>query len=297
MTARFGMRVSALLVTTAITVGAGAATAFAEPTAPDVSQATEQRTLLKGSTTASYYWDDASGRAGDTGLPASGISMRKGLAASPSWPLMTEGYVVYKGKKAPFFVGDRGPGAPSNNGIMLDLDAKTFADLTGGTFNSRTLGVDGNGGQGHIKVQYVITKWGNGVGKKNHPVAFSTGAWGRKDTNPAKPPVDVLAVAAKKKAAEEKKAEAAKVAALKEKAEVAKVAALKEKAEQAKEAGKAAAIAPASLDTDATAATAAAETTSDTSRTGTALALVGGLAVVGGVGYLGRGRIRRAVRR
>ncbi|MEV4162663.1 hypothetical protein [Nonomuraea dietziae] len=288
MTARFGMRVSTLLVTTALTVGAGAATAFAEPTAPDISQATEQRTLLKGSTTASYYWDDASGRAGDTGLPASGIPMRKGLAASPSWPLMTEGYVVYKGKKAPFFVGDRGPGAPSNNGIMLDLDAKTFADLTGGTFNSSTLGVDGNGGQGHIKVQYVITKWGNGVGKKNHPVAFSTGAWGRKDTNPAKPPVDVLAVAAKKKAAEEKKAEAAKVAALKEKAGQVK---------EVKEAGKAAAIAPASLNTDATAATTAAETTSDTSRTGTALALVGGLAVVGGVGYLGRGRIRRAVRR
>ncbi|GAA2811259.1 hypothetical protein [Nonomuraea dietziae] len=288
MTARFGMRVSALLVTTAFTVGAGATAAFAEPTAPDISQATEQRTLLKGSTTASYYWDDASGRAGDTGLPASGIPMRKGLAASPSWPLMTEGYVVYKGKKAPFFVGDRGPGAPSNNGIMLDLDAKTFADLTGGTFNSSTLGVDGNGGQGHIKVQYVITKWGNGVGKKNHPVAFSTGAWGRKDTNPAKPPVDVLAVAAKKKAAEEKKAEAAKVAALKDKAEQAK---------EAQEVGKAAAIAPASLDTDATAATTAAETTSDTSRTGTALALVGGLAVVGGVGYLGRGRIRRAVRR
>ncbi|GAA3474571.1 hypothetical protein [Nonomuraea roseola] len=288
MTARFGMRVSALLVTTALTVGVGAATAFAEPTAPDVGQATEQRTLLKGSTTASYYWDDASGRAGDTGLPASGISMRKGLAASPSWPLMTEGYVVYKGKKAPFFVGDRGPGAPSNNGIMLDLDAKTFADLTGGTFNSGTLGVDDNGGQGHIKVQYVITKWGKGVGKKNHPVAFSTGAWGRKDANPAKPPVDVLAVAAKKKAAEEKKAEAAKVAALKEKAE---------QVEQAKEAGKAAVIAPASLDTDVTAATTAAETKSDTSHTGTALALVGGLAVVGGVGYLGRGRIRRAVRR
>ncbi|WP_244894203.1 hypothetical protein, partial [Planobispora rosea] len=143
--------------------------------------------MLKGATTASYYWDDASGRNGDTGLPASGKPMQKGLAASPSWPLLTEGYVIYNGKKAPFFVGDRGPGEPSNRGIMLDLDAKTFADLTGGTFNTDTLAVDGNGGKGHIKVSYVITKWGPGVGKKNHPVPFETGAWGKKDRNPAKP--------------------------------------------------------------------------------------------------------------
>ncbi|GAA3106950.1 hypothetical protein [Nonomuraea salmonea] len=150
----------------------------------------DRKILLKGSTTASYFWDDASGRAGDTGLPASGKPMQKGLAASPSWPLMTEGYVVYKGKKAPFFVGDRGPGEPSNRGIMLDLDAKTFAELTGGSFNSSTLGVDGVGGQGHIEVEYVITKWGDGVGKKNHPVPFSTGAWSRRDRNPAPPPAD-----------------------------------------------------------------------------------------------------------
>jgi hypothetical protein len=144
--------------------------------------------LLKGSTRASYFWDDASGRAGDTGLPASGKPMQKGMIASPSWPLFTEGYVLYKGKKAPFFVGDRGPGAPSSSGIMIDLDAKTFADLTGGTFNSNTLAVQGNGGLGHIDVQYVVTKWGDGVGRKNYPVAFSTGAWGRKDRNPATPP-------------------------------------------------------------------------------------------------------------
>nr|WP_260408681.1 hypothetical protein [Planomonospora venezuelensis] len=143
--------------------------------------------MLKGSTTASYYWDDGSGRNGDTGLPASGKPMQKGLAASPSWPLLTEGYVLYNGKKAPFFVGDRGPGVPSNRGIMLDLDAKTFADLTGGTFDSDSLTVQGNGGKGHIKVDYVITKWGPGVGKKNHPVPFATGAWGEKDTDPAEP--------------------------------------------------------------------------------------------------------------
>ncbi|MFG1703121.1 hypothetical protein ACFLIM_08000 [Nonomuraea sp. M3C6] len=137
--------------------------------------------MLKGTTTASYFWDDASGRAGDTGLPAAGKPMQKGLAASPSWPLMTEGYVVYQGKKLPFFVGDRGPGDPSSEGVMLDLDAKTFAELTGGTFDPQTLSVHGAAGAGHIKVEYVVTKWGDGVGKKNYPVAFSTGAWAEKD--------------------------------------------------------------------------------------------------------------------
>ncbi|WP_239131610.1 hypothetical protein, partial [Planobispora takensis] len=110
----------------------------ATTTSATTTAAGEQRVMLKGSTTASYYWDDSSGRNGDTGLPASGKPMQKGLAASPSWPLLTEGYVLYNGKKAPFFVGDRGPGEPSNRGIMLDLDAKTFAQLTGGTFNADT---------------------------------------------------------------------------------------------------------------------------------------------------------------
>ncbi|MFE3454314.1 hypothetical protein ACFXJ8_35860 [Nonomuraea sp. NPDC059194] len=280
MTRRFGMRVSALLVTTTLAAGTGAAAAFAEPTAPDISQATEQRTLLQGSTTASYYWDDASGRAGDTGLPASGISMRKGLAASPSWPLMTEGYVIYKGKKAPFFVGDRGPGNPSNNGIMLDLDAKTFADLTGGRFNPNSLMVNGNGGQGHIKVQYVITKWGDGVGKKNHPVAFSSGAWSRKDRNPAKPPVDLLAVAEKKKAAEAKKVE---------------VVAKKDEKKGDEQGG--AAVEPAAFDSGTTTTAARTETKDENGHTGTALALIGGLAIVGGAGYLGRGHLRKVISR
>lgn len=162
-------------------------------TAAHADSGTDKKVLLKGSTTASYFWDDSSGRAGDTGLPASGKPMQKRLAASPSWPLMTEGYVVYKGKKMPFFVGDRGPGAPSSSGVMLDLDAKTFADLTGGRFNSSTLGVDGNGGEGHIKVSYIITKWGKGPGKKNYPVAYSSGAYARVDHNPAKPPQVVTA--------------------------------------------------------------------------------------------------------
>lgn len=136
-----------------------------------------KKALYKGKTTASYFWDDSSGRAGDTGLPASGKPMQKGMAASPSWPLGTEGYVTYEGKKAEFFVGDRGPGEPSDRGIMLDLDAKSFADLTGGKFNKDTLAVNGNGGKGHIKIEYVITKWGEGPGKTGAPAPFSTKAY------------------------------------------------------------------------------------------------------------------------
>ncbi|WP_428981536.1 hypothetical protein [Nonomuraea composti] len=182
MFACFGLRSLAVLTCSAV----GALTVAG--TAAHADSDTGEKILLKGSTTASYFWDDASGRAGDTGLPASGKPMQKGLAASPSWPLMTEGYVVYKGKKMPFFVGDRGPGEPSSRGVMLDLDAKTFAELTGGEFNASTLGVDGIGGEGHIDVDYVITKWGDGVGKKNYPVPFSTGAWAERDRNPATPP-------------------------------------------------------------------------------------------------------------
>ncbi|NRQ40585.1 hypothetical protein HII36_53580 [Nonomuraea sp. NN258] len=182
MTAR--LRSLALLsaaALSALTIGttAGASMAQAAETSTSTNSNTDSQAqgLLKGSTTASYFWDDASGRAGDTGLPAAGKPMQQGLVASPSWPLMTEGYVVYKGKKMPFFVGDRGPGDPSSRGVMLDLDAKTFAALTGGKFNTDTLGVDGVGGEGHIKVDYVITKWGDGKGLKNKPVAFSTGAY------------------------------------------------------------------------------------------------------------------------
>jgi hypothetical protein len=182
MSPRSGLYSLALLIVSA----AGALTLTGAPA--DADTPADEKVLLKGSTTASYFWDDGSGRAGDTGMPASGKPMQKGLAASPSWPLLTEGYVIYKGKKLPFFVGDRGPGAPSSQGVMLDLDAKTFAELTGGTFNPGTLHVDGNGGLGHIEVEYVITKWGEGAGKKNHPVPFSTGAWSRIDHNPATPP-------------------------------------------------------------------------------------------------------------
>ncbi|MFC6581958.1 hypothetical protein ACFQBS_35270 [Planomonospora parontospora] len=185
MTATARLTARALTTAAALTLAGAVVAGTASAAAADSGEG--EQVMLKGATTASYYWDDASGRAGDTGLPASGKPMQKGLAASPSWPLMTEGYVLYKGRKAPFFVGDRGPGIPSNRGIMLDLDAKTFADLTGGEFNADTLGVDGNGGKGHIKVTYVITKWGKGVGTKNHPKPFASGAWAVKDKNPAAP--------------------------------------------------------------------------------------------------------------
>ncbi|WP_308442278.1 hypothetical protein [Planotetraspora kaengkrachanensis] len=134
-----------------------------------------EQVLLRGSTSGSYFWDDGSGRQGDTGQPAIGKPMQQGLFASPSWPLGTEGYVFYNGRKAKFFIGDRGPGNPSNDGVMLDIDGKTFADLVGTSWNSDTLTVGGS--QGHIDVEYVVTKWGAGPGKRGEPVPFSSGAW------------------------------------------------------------------------------------------------------------------------
>ncbi|WP_308441919.1 hypothetical protein [Planotetraspora phitsanulokensis] len=134
-----------------------------------------EQVLLSGSTSGSYFWDDGSGRQGDTGQPAIGKPMQQGLFASPSWPLGTEGYISYNGRRAKFFIGDRGPGTPSSDGVMLDIDGKTFADLVGTSWNSDTLTVGGS--QGHIKVDYVVTKWGDGPGKRGEPVPFSSAAW------------------------------------------------------------------------------------------------------------------------
>jgi hypothetical protein len=142
-----------------------------------------EHAVYRGSTTASYFWDDGSGINGDTGAPYSGNPMQKGLAASPSWPMGTKGYVIYQGRKAEFFVGDLGPGNPSDRGVMLDLDGKTFADLTGGTWNHPERMVEGNGGLGHIPVEYVITEWGPGPGKKGEPVPFRTGAYKKMDNS------------------------------------------------------------------------------------------------------------------
>ncbi|MEU8279453.1 hypothetical protein ACFYOK_25490 [Microbispora bryophytorum] len=142
---------------------------------PSLAIPMHEEVLLQGSTTGSYFWDDASGRQGDTGLPAIGKPMQQGMFASPSWPLGTEGYIFYKGRKAKFFIGDRGPGVPSDSGVMLDIDGKTFAELTGTDWNEDTLTVGGD--LGHIPIQYVITKWGDGPGLRGEPVPFSSGAW------------------------------------------------------------------------------------------------------------------------
>ncbi|WP_017596028.1 hypothetical protein [Nocardiopsis potens] len=128
-----------------------------------------------GEVKASYFWDDGSGINGDTGAPASGEPMQKGLAASPSWPLGTKGYVVYDGKKADFFIGDRGPGDPAENcNVLLDLDGKTFAELTGESWNDSSYTV--SGGNGHIDVEYVITEWGDGAGNEGAPHPMSKSA-------------------------------------------------------------------------------------------------------------------------
>ncbi|MFC3997293.1 hypothetical protein ACFOVU_15280 [Nocardiopsis sediminis] len=122
---------------------------------------------------ASYFWDDGSGINGDTGAPASGQPMQEGLAASPSWPLGTEGYVEYNGKKADFFIGDRGPGDPAGDcNVLLDLDGKTFAKLTGQSWDDSSYTV--SGGEGHINVDYHITKWGDGNGTEGAPQPMGT---------------------------------------------------------------------------------------------------------------------------
>ncbi|MDA2808882.1 hypothetical protein [Nocardiopsis suaedae] len=133
-----------------------------------------ENAVQHGQVTASYFWDDGSGINGDTGAPASGEPMQEGLAASPSWPLGTEGYVEYNGKKADFFIGDRGPGDPAEGcNVLLDLDGKTFAELTGEDWNDSSYTV--SGGNGHIDVEYTITKWGDGHGTEGAPRPMGSG--------------------------------------------------------------------------------------------------------------------------
>jgi len=127
--------------------------------------------ILSGKTTASYFWDDGSGINGDTGAPAGGKPMQKGLFASPSWPLHTKVRVSYDGRSVVGFVGDRGPGSPSHQGIMLDLDTYTFRYLLDGgkpkdKYNAGT-------GEGHIKgLKWEVLKWGSGAGKRGNPQPF-----------------------------------------------------------------------------------------------------------------------------
>ncbi|GAB3281088.1 hypothetical protein GCM10027589_08190 [Actinocorallia lasiicapitis] len=134
-------------------------------------KADEAKALLAGSTTASYFWDDGSGVNGDTGAPAGGKPMQKGLFASPSWPLHTKVKVSYNGRSVTGFIGDRGPGSPSHRGIMLDLDTYTFRYLLDGKkpaskYNAGT-------GQGHLKgLKWEVLEWGKGAGKKGQPQPF-----------------------------------------------------------------------------------------------------------------------------
>ncbi|MFG2091024.1 MULTISPECIES: hypothetical protein [unclassified Spirillospora] len=122
------------------------------------------KALLSGTTTASYFWDDGSGVRGDTGAPASGKPMQKGMFASPSWPMLTKVKVSYNGRSVTGFVGDRGPGEPSHRGIMLDLDTHTFRYLLdGGKPESNYVS---GGGQGHLKgLKWEVLDWGKGPGK------------------------------------------------------------------------------------------------------------------------------------
>ena len=131
------------------------------------------KALLAGTTTASYFWDDGSGVNGDTGAPAGGKPMQKGLFASPSWPLHTKVKVTYNGRSVTGFVGDRGPGEPSHRGVMLDLDTYTFRYLYDGKQpkSKYTAGVPA----GHLKnVKYEVLEWGKGAGKKGAPKPFGS---------------------------------------------------------------------------------------------------------------------------
>ncbi|WP_242902477.1 RlpA-like double-psi beta-barrel domain-containing protein [Actinomadura terrae] len=126
------------------------------------------KALLAGKTTASYFWDDGSGVNGDTGAPAGGKPMQKGLFASPSWPLHTKVRVTYDGRSVTGFVGDRGPGSPSHRGVMLDLDTYTFRYLLDGEKPSSKY--NAGTGEGHIKgVKWEVLKWGSGAGKRGAP--------------------------------------------------------------------------------------------------------------------------------
>jgi len=131
------------------------------------------KALLSGKTKASYFWDDGSGVNGDTGAPAGGKPMQKGLFASPSWPMHTKVKVTYKGRSITGFVGDRGPGEPSHRGVMLDLDTYTFRYLLDGKkpeskYNAGT-------GEGHLNgVKWEVLSWGHGAGKKGMPQPFGS---------------------------------------------------------------------------------------------------------------------------
>ncbi|MEU4826720.1 hypothetical protein AB0H37_32995 [Actinomadura sp. NPDC023710] len=131
------------------------------------------KALLSGKTKASYFWDDGSGVNGDTGAPAGGKPMQKGLFASPSWPMHTKVKVTYKGRSITGFVGDRGPGEPSHRGVMLDLDTYTFRYLLDGKKPESKY--NAGSGEGHLNgVKWEVLSWGHGAGKKGMPQPFGS---------------------------------------------------------------------------------------------------------------------------
>ncbi|SNS67245.1 hypothetical protein [Actinomadura mexicana] len=131
------------------------------------------KALLSGKTKASYFWDDGSGVNGDTGAPAGGKPMQKGLFASPSWPMHTKVKVTYKGRSITGFVGDRGPGEPSHRGVMLDLDTYTFRYLLDGKKPESKY--NAGSGEGHLNgVKWEVLSWGSGAGKKGEPRPFGS---------------------------------------------------------------------------------------------------------------------------
>ncbi|MFV2175411.1 hypothetical protein ACFHW2_27255 [Actinomadura sp. LOL_016] len=165
-------------------VGEGSAKPEAKKPAGSGGGATEKKSeaakdekkddvLLSGETTASYFWDDGSGVRGDTGAPASGEPMQKGMFASPSWPMMTKVKVSYNGRSVTGFVGDRGPGEPSHRGIMLDLDTYTFRYLLDGE-KPESKYVAGTG-EGHIEgLKWEVLEWGDGAGERGEPQPFGS---------------------------------------------------------------------------------------------------------------------------
>lgn len=168
-------------ITAGLTTDAGAETAAdrrapakaAQAQAEDRAKAEQSKVLLTGTTTASYFWDDGSGIRGDTGAPASGKPMQKGMFASPSWPMLTKVRVTYQGRSVTGFIGDRGPGEPSHRGIMLDLDTYSFRYLQDGDRPESKY--DAGGGMGHLKgVTYEVLEWGPGRGERGHPKPFGT---------------------------------------------------------------------------------------------------------------------------
>ncbi|WP_211266906.1 CAP domain-containing protein [Nonomuraea candida] len=141
--------------------------------------------LVTGVMKASYFWDDGSGTAGDTGKPASGQDMRKGCFASPMWPLGTKVTVKARGRTATGEVCDFGPGWPAEKAtdpILLDLDTHTFAYLAAG--KKPKTDYDAGVPEGHLQLTAYITKWGTGRSYKDRDKFWRSEFWLRSKSTP-----------------------------------------------------------------------------------------------------------------